>query len=151
MDKSTTAVDKDVEAASPSRTSINIDSNNEPAEPVSPGKFGSMASYATMIVVMVASVICRRYSSFPVLGDIDAWGSDCPAGYEHECRANQAILRFSFALAIVFTIQLVVTAVYPRFYDTLWIVKWAFLLCLVIGFFYAKPQVFDNHGKALIL
>lgn len=99
-------------------------------------------------VGMVGSIICRRYSSFPLLGSISAWTSDCPTGYEDACRANQAVLRFSFALVILFAVQLIGVAIYPKFYDTLWIPKFVVWVFLVVGFFYAQPEVFDNHGYA---
>jgi hypothetical protein len=113
-----------------------------------PGKFGSYAGYALMIAGMVGAIVCRRYASFPVLGSLKSWTSDCPDGYDTSCRANQAVLRFSFAMVIIFAVQLIGAAVYPRFYDTLWVPKVVIFICILIGFFYADPEVFDNHGYA---
>jgi hypothetical protein len=126
---------------------LGVGSGNDASSGTVPGKFGSYVSYIVMIVGMIAAIICRRYSSFPLLGSIKSWTSDCPSGYESSCKANQAVLRFSFAMVILFAVQLIGVTVYPKFYDTLWLPKFIIFVFLVVGFFYADPEVFDNHGE----
>ena len=99
--------------------------------------FGTYASYALLIVGMIASIVCMQYSSYPFIGQLDV--SDCEAGFESSCRRSSVVLRFSFALCIMFAIQFLAALILPRFYDSFWVAKFFVFCCIVIGFFFAQP------------
>ncbi len=114
-----------------------------------PGTFGTYMSYGLLIAGMVTSIVCRRYSTFPVIGSINV--GDCPSGYEDACLANSVVLRISFALSLIFFLQLILAMIVPSFYDSWWIVKLCVFVAIVVGFFYAKGDVFDSNGDAFLL
>ena len=111
---------------------------------MAPGKFGTYASYFLLIAGMVASIITQRYASDISITDFT---SNCPSGFDDSCRANGAVLRFSFALTVIYFIQLIGTTVTAIFFDKFWAIKFIIFIGVVIGFFYANPDVFDTNGK----
>lgn len=92
---------------------------------------------------MIASIVAQKLSSDI---DRDYWLNDCPDGFEDSCLANGAVLRFSFALTIIFALQFIGTTVSTKFFDSLWIVKTIVFISFVIGFWNSKAEVFDTNG-----
>jgi len=76
------------------------------------------------------------------------WIKDCPTGYEKSCKANGAVLRFSFALSIIFACQFVLTTLAARLYDALWVLKLLAFVAICLGFFYSDDSVFNQNGYA---
>jgi len=111
-----------------------------------PGKKGTFLGFFIVIVGMVASVIMMKYA--PENVDSKNWITDCPAGYESSCKSNSAVLRFSFALSIVFGLQFVLTMLSTRLYDSYWTVKVMIFVGLCALFFYVDARVFDQNGFA---
>jgi len=99
-----------------------------------------------VIVGMVASVVSIKYA--PENVNSKNWISDCPAGFETSCKANSAVLRFSFALSLIFAFQFLVTIVSTRLYDSYWTVKVVMFVGLCVLFFYVDSNVFDENGYA---
>ena len=112
-----------------------------------PGVFGTYASFLLMVIGMVISILVSHYNTNI---EITNWVTDCPSGYTEECKKNQAVLRVSFALALIFIIQLIGTTIRTSFFDQYWIVKFMLFGGILAGFFYAKAEVFDSNGYAWI-
>jgi hypothetical protein len=110
------------------------------------GKHGTYSSFFVLVVGIVISIIMQRYAPSEI--DLTAWENGCPNGYEDSCKANSAVLRISFALTILFAVQIVGSAVHPKFYDVLWIPKFGIFICVVIGFYFARSAVFGLEGYA---
>lgn len=111
-----------------------------------PGKKGTYAGFLLVIVGMVASVVSLKYA--PENVDASNWIVDCPSGYEKSCKANSAVLRFSFALSLIFAFQLLITCVSTRLYDSFWLPKAALFAGLCALFFFVDARVFDQNGYA---
>jgi serine incorporator 1/3 len=111
------------------------------------GSKGIYLSFFLLISGMVASIIAQRYAinNFNTSSD---WLSGCPNGYDESCVGNSAVYRFSFALVIVYTLQLIGTTVHVDFFDALWIFKLLIFIGIVVGFYYADADVFDDRGYA---
>jgi serine incorporator 1/3 len=111
------------------------------------GKWGTYFGFFILVVTMVASVMTQAYNP----EDVDvktAWLAGCPIGYHDSCLANQAVLRYSFALVVLFTLQLLMTCTAARLYDRYWLYKTLIFISTLIGFFYADASVFNNEGYA---
>ena len=111
-----------------------------------PGKKGTYLGFLLVIVGMVASVISLKYA--PENVNSKNWIDGCPAGFETSCKANSAVLRFSFALSLIFAFQFLVTVVSTRLYDSYWTVKVVMFVGLCVLFFYTDAKVFDQNGYA---
>lgn len=111
-----------------------------------PGKIGTYLSYLLLIVGMVASIVTQRYADEIYITD---WTSDCPAGFDSACKGNGGVLRFSFALSILYALQLIGTTISAVFFDKFWLIKLTLFIGIVIGFFFTKPEVFDIYGKLI--
>ena len=110
------------------------------------GKKGTYLSYILMILGMIASIIANIYThdnSF-----FNNWLLGCPEGLDQKCLSSQVILRFSFALVCIFTVNLIGTTIAIDFYDKHWVLKYLSFIGIVIGFYYASPNVFNLHGYA---
>jgi hypothetical protein len=107
------------------------------------GTFGTYCSYGLIMCGMIASIIAQKLSSGI---DRGYWLNDCPAGFEDSCKANGAVLRFSFALTIIFSLQFIGTSISTKYFDKLWIVKILVFITFVIGFWNSKAEVFDTNG-----
>lgn len=121
------------------------------------GKFGTYCSFFILICGIVASILGQRYAPETINTPTpysatnlskEQWIIDCPAGYEDVCIGNGAVYRFSFALVIVFFIQLIGTTIWTKFFDNLWWLKCLVFACVSIGFFYANGNAFDANGYA---
>lgn len=110
-----------------------------------PGQYGTYSAIVLLILGMVASVLGLNYA--PLI-PLKQWTTSCPAGFDDACKSTGAVFRFSFALSCVFVIQLLGTAMFTKFYDYLWWSKFLAFAALVIGFFFAKAEVFDLNGFA---
>lgn len=88
----------------------------------------------------------QRYAPSKI--HLSSWEDGCPEDFEDSCKANSAVLRISFALTILFAVQMIGCGVHPKFYDILWVPKAAVFACVVIGFYFAKSEVFDLQGYA---
>ena len=113
---------------------------------VSVGKVGTYASFLLIVTGMIASIIAQRYAEN--LSNDPVWLEDCPSGFEVSCRGHQAVLRFSFALVIIFILQLLGTTLWTPFYDKFWLFKYLAFLGTIVGFFYFKGHAFDANGYA---
>jgi hypothetical protein len=80
-----------------------------------PGGFGTYSSYFLIIAGMTASIIAMKYAPEKILSH--KWTEGCEVEYEEACRAMGAVMRFSMALVIVFSMQLLGTALFTKFYD----------------------------------
>ena len=120
--------------------------NGEVASVLEPGYFGTYCSFALVIGIMIASIVAQRYA--PSYVSNTSWTSDCPAGYEAPCKANSAVLRFSFALVLFFCLQFILTTVSSRLYDTFWIIKLFVFAGVCVGFWNVSSNVFDQNGYA---
>jgi hypothetical protein len=111
-----------------------------------PGKRGTIASLVLLLCGMVASIITMVEAEKRSNGT--DYTSNCPEGFDESCAKNGAVMRYSFALSIMFALQLLGTAVYTPYYDALWIVKYIVYAGVVIGFFFTEAKVFDTNGYA---
>ncbi len=111
-----------------------------------PGKVGTYMSYFLMLVGMIGSIIAQKCADKDIHESY--WLDDCPAGYDKECKGNGAVYRFSFALFIIFALQVVGTTIDIRFYDALWVPKLLLFGGFVIWFYYTPGHVFDDNGYA---
>lgn len=110
------------------------------------GKTGTYCSFVMLVVGIVCSIVAQGIVS---KDDADSsFISDCPAGYEASCRTNQAVLRFSMALVVVFGLDLILTIIDPHYFDSWWVVKYFIFIGLCVGFYYADASVFDHNGYA---
>lgn len=109
------------------------------------GKLGTYASLFLVAVSIVLSIVLQQsadsFADFP---------TDCPPEYADKCKAQSAVLRVSFALAIIFILQIVGTIGYTRFFDHVWIPKILLYIGLVIGFFFTDEDVFNLNGYAWV-
>lgn len=110
-----------------------------------PGKVGSYCSLTLLLCGMVGSIIAQKYAKSHTAS---LSNNGCPSGYDTECRGNGAVYRFSFALFIIFALQLLGTSVSIRFFDALWVPKIFSYVGLVIAFYFVANNVFDEHGYA---
>jgi hypothetical protein len=139
------AIEKKEPAATTQVTIINQNSNaNFDNGFLGVGKHGTYCSFFVLVVGIVISIIMQRYAPSQI--DLSSWEVGCPQGYEDSCKANSAVLRISFALTILFAVQMVGSAVHPKFYDILWIPKIAIFIAVVIGFYFARSEVFGLDG-----
>lgn len=115
-------------------------------EPSPPGKKGTYLSYFFIISCIIASIIFQNYVTDNI--GRDSWSDGCKKGYEDDCASNSAVYRFSFALVILFGIQLVGMQISRRFFDDYWLYKTALFVGVLIGFFYAPARMFDDRGYA---
>jgi hypothetical protein len=110
------------------------------AETFSKGKFGTLMSFWVLLVGSVVSIVMQRYAPYDI--ELSAWSEGCSAEYQESCYANSAVLRISFALTLLFALQALGTLVYTKFYDILWGVKVLVWGAIVLGFYFAKSEVF---------
>ena len=111
------------------------------------GKTGTYCSFVMLSMGIIASIVAQSIAS----GDEDLDGSfisNCPEGYGASCRSNQAVLRFSMALVVVFALDLVLSVIDPHFFDNWWVVKFFIFIGLCVAFYYADASVFDHNGYA---
>ncbi len=112
------------------------------------GKIGTYASFFLLVTGMVTSIVLQAYTpeDGTYLGGL--WSDDCAAGYEDSCRANQAVLRVSFALVCLFATNFILTGINTTYFDNFWGYKILMLCGLMCGFMYINPEVFDENGYA---
>ena len=110
------------------------------------GRFGILISFALIIITIVLSIIFQHYVSNKITSD--RWTYDCGSDYEEECKANSAVYRFSFALVIIFLAQACLTFVSINSYDDFWIVKIIAYVGILVGFYFVRANIFDDHGFA---
>lgn len=108
------------------------------------GKHGTYMSFLVLVIGIVISIIMQRYSPSQI--NLSSWENGCPEGYEDSCKANSAVLRISFALSILFALQMLGSLVFAKFYDILWVPKVVVLICVVIGFYFARSEIFGLGG-----
>lgn len=111
-----------------------------------PGKVGTYMSYFLIIVGMIGAIIGQKYA--PANVHQKDWLENCPTGFDSECKGNGSVYRFSFALFIIFALQVIGTTIDLRFYDALWVPKFCLFIGLVSWFYYSPSHVFDDHGYA---
>lgn len=130
-----------------STTSVVIINNNgEEGGFFGVGKQGTYMSFFVLIVGIVISIIMQRWAPSEI--DLSSWENGCPEGYENSCKANSAVLRISFALSILYLVQMVGSAFHAKFYDVFWVPKICVFICVVIGFYFGKSEVFGLGGYA---
>lgn len=145
--ESSAAIDRNAPASTTSITIINQNSSSDFDRGfLGVGKHGTYCAFLVLVVGIVISIIMQRYAPSQI--DLSSWQDGCPNGYEDSCKANSAVLRISFALTILFAVQIVGSAVHPKFYDVFWVPKFAVFFCVVIGFYFAKSEVFGLEGYA---
>jgi hypothetical protein len=103
-----------------------------------PAKNGIYCSFALVVVTIFLSLLFQHYFSQD-MDSTDAWSEYCPkdGDYKDSCLANSAVYRFSFALAIFFALQALLTFLDPQLFDTHWPLKAIGFGLLVFGFFFA--------------
>lgn len=112
------------------------------------GKWGTYMSFFVLIIGFIISVIMLNKAPDASDAAKDAWDTNCPSDFEDQCIANSAVYRVSFALTIIFIIQMLGTWLVTQFYDKLWYWKIVIFASFVVGFFFANAEVFDLHGYA---
>ena len=110
-----------------------------------PGQFGSYASYAFIVIGMIGSVLILNYGHDITLSQ---WTSNCEIGFESACRASGGVFRISFAMCLIFAIQIIGTLIYTKYFDYLWFWKFLLFIGILVGFAYTKGEVFDLNGFA---
>ncbi len=135
---------EDSDKTSPNKATINIIQN---VTNISPGSTGTLMSFLTVTVGIIVSIICYQYvaesdslSSFNELCSDDL--------YKSSCKANSAVLRISFALTLLFSLQIIGTALLTDFYDRFWGLKVLLFIVMVISFFYTSADIFGTNGYA---
>lgn len=118
----------------------------------SPGSFGIIISFATLIISVIASIVCQHYVATRYI-NTKGWIDDCPVGYEDRCKRNSSVFRFSCALTILFGSQAIGLSLFGvdignRYFDHFWIVKFFCYVGTIIGFFFLPATIFDDHGYA---
>jgi hypothetical protein len=103
-------------------------------------------SFLMLIIGSIVSMITKAHISDWNLPP--SWTEGCPSGYDEQCASNSSIYRVSFALSILFALQIIGTWIYARFFDILWSWKWISFAACTIGFFFAEAAVFDLNGYA---
>lgn len=112
-----------------------------------PGWHGTIASFLITTIGIVVSIICYKYA--PDQFNISAFTDNCDDDeYEGSCKSNSAVLRISFALTLVFAVQIVGTVIFTKFYDVLWIPKTAIFVGLCVLFFNISDDIFGTSGYA---
>lgn len=115
------------------------------------GKKGTYIGYILLVIGMVLSIAGQA-----VLADDDDITGDsimienCPSGFEKSCKGNQAVLRVSFALVIVYSLTLFLTLLNPMYFDDWWILKFLIFGGLLVLFLTetVSGEVFDRNGYA---
>jgi hypothetical protein len=126
-------------------TNLTVINNNDST--TSPGQMGTLMSFVTIIVAIVVSIIVYSYGPEDI--DSQAFNEACTDDqYEDSCKSNTGVLRISFALSILFIIQILFTMCFTRFYDVLWLWKFLIFGALVIGFFNVETDIFGLDGYA---
>lgn len=130
-----------------STTSVVIINNNgEEGGFFGVGKQGTYMSFFVLVIGIVVSIIMQRWAPSEI--DLSAWENGCPEGYDNSCKANSAVLRISFALTILYFLQMIGSAVHAKFYDILWVPKVVVFICVVIGFYFGRSEIFGLGGYA---
>ncbi len=115
------------------------------------GKKGTYIGYFLLVTGIMISIIAQ--ASLFDNDQIDPDSSfieNCPSGFEKSCRGNQAVLRVSFSLVLVFSFTLFLTLLNPMYFDDWWILKFLIFGGLLALFLSqtVSGQVFDAHGYA---
>ena len=106
-----------------------------------PGSFGTYCSFAVLVIGFIISLITRdRASAYPVQLK-DKWAVGCPHGFDHQCAQNSAVYRASFALTIIFVLQMFGTYFVTKFYDYWWYWKIVVFASLIAGFQFVDGDV----------
>jgi len=107
----------------------------------------SRAPYVFFIAIAVLLSIVVRLSGGKFLDKIEISdaGSMCSS---NACLANLAIIRLSFALAVFFTVMLLVSfsSVFSKFNRSFWGLKFLFFLILVVGSFVIPVHFYDVYS-----
>ncbi|RYH05924.1 hypothetical protein EON65_43525 [archaeon] len=110
-----------------------------------PGRSGTWCSFIlTVIGVIVSIIVYAQADSI----DLSNFNDGCPSGYVDSCERVTAVMRISCAMTIIFGLQALGTLVYSRFFDSLWVVKFAGFAALAIGLFFASSEGFGTNGYA---
>lgn len=113
----------------------------------SPGTTGTIMSFLLIIIGIIASIFTYIYAPEQInTSFFTDLCNDDNSGYEASCKANSAVLRISFALTIIFCLQLIGTFIITSFYDSFWGIKLLLFIGLVIGFFYSDGAIFGTEG-----
>jgi len=111
------------------------------------GSTGTYFGFAILVCSMLASVLTQAYSPEDEAVRTK-WLINCPAGYESSCLANQAVLRYSCALVVLYGLNIVMTMASAKLYDSYWIIKTLFFGGILTMFFYLDASNFNNDGYA---
>jgi len=111
------------------------------------GSRGTYFGFTILVCAMLASVLTQAYSPEDTAVQ-EKWLSECPAGFETSCLANQAVLRFSCALVVLYGLNIVMTMASAQLYDSFWIPKTLFFGGILTMFFYLDASNFNNDGFA---
>ena len=57
-----------------------------------------------------------------------------------ECKSDSAVLRVSFALSLIFILQILGTLTLTRFFDLFWVPKIFLYVALTISFFFVRGR-----------
>ncbi len=111
------------------------------------GSTGTYVGFAILVITMVGSIVTAAQ---PPRNEIimKEWLTECPIGYEKSCLANQAVLRFSCALVVLYGINSICTLASAQLYDTHWIVKILVYIVILSFFFFINAGHFNDSGYA---
>lgn len=113
----------------------------------SPGTYGTFMSFLTLIIAIIVSIICYSYAADNL--NTSAFNDVCTdSEYESSCKANSAVLRISFALSILFAVQILFTKCFTKFFDLFWPIKFLCFCGLVILFYNIHTDIFGLGGYA---
>jgi len=110
------------------------------------GKQGTYLSFILLLISIIASIILQRYAPSHI--ELSSWNKGCSSDYLTDCKANSAVLRISFALSILFSLQAIGSISYTKFYDWFWYYKYVVFFCICVGFYFADSSVFNLDGYA---
>ncbi len=112
------------------------------------GSTGTYFGFAILVGTIIGSIITQ--ASPPQTSEklIQEWLSGCPSGFEKSCMANQAVLRFSCALVVLYGLNVVMTLAGAHLYDAYWIPKTIFYGLILYWFFYVDAKNFNELGYA---
>lgn len=110
------------------------------------GKRGTQFSCALLLAAVFVTVIAQNFLYTYI--DISYWTDSCSESQKHVCQSNGIVFRASFALAIFFFVQIVLTVVSPRSFDQYWSIKILFFVALAIAFVFSPQNAFNSHGYA---
>ena len=114
------------------------------------GKTGTYCSFVVLFLCILGSLIFQNYVTKHI--NDSNWTDGCANDFEDSCKSNQAVYRFSFALVILFTTQLLGIYLFSlSYFDRFWAFKIVAFGALLTGFYFAPANVFDGKYSSFLI